>query len=113
MEQTFNVTGIIIPRNWAVADCTNHPEVVKQVTKKTAIVIITEDKVKVFGKGRDEIIRKKCWPLSTPHSVAEGSIILQRECGVAIPIEKVETEADRILNGSGQKHVNSAKPVVV
>lgn len=103
MEKTFNVMGIKIPRVWPISDCTNHPEVVDKITKEVTVVLVCDNKLKIFGKDRDGIIRKKCWPLLTPHKVSEANSILLKEFGVSIPIEKIETEADKILNGSNKR----------
>lgn len=85
-EQKFNVEGIAIPRNWALADCTNHPGVINEITEKVSIVIVTEHKLKVFGEDKNGFMRKNCWPLGTETQISEANVILMKEFSISLPV---------------------------
>ena len=91
-EQKFNVEGIAIPRNWELANCTTHPDVIAAVTKKISVIIVIEHKLKVFGIDKNGILRKNSWPLGTEHHMIEANIILSKKLGVSLPIPKTEGE---------------------
>lgn len=91
MEKNFELVGVEIPEIWSTSDCSSHQKIKKQIDEGKVVAIVRKDKLKLFGKDANGILRCKAWPLGSNEPEVEASLIVERTFGLSLkhPDQKV------------------------
>ena len=88
MERNFELVGIEVPEIWLPSNCSSHEHIksiLAEVDEGIVIAIVRPDKLKLFGKDKNGIIRCKSWPLGSIEPEAEAALLLKKHFGVSLP----------------------------
>lgn len=84
-EKIFELIGVNVPEFWTKSNCTSHENLKKEITDEKVIAIVRPDKLKLFGKDKNGVVRCISWPLSSIEPEVEASLLLQQTFGVSLP----------------------------
>jgi len=93
MKKIFLAQGIVVAQDWKAADGSSVTEYVKDLVPQGDVLIVqTQDKIKVFGKDSENVLRSKCLAFETPEQLLEPELRLIKEFGNVFSLSEIQLE---------------------